>query len=188
MKLPGTQKTTRSVGLHLGFRCKKCEERIERKATAGERKFYATFVMRLENKAPHTHTVWHDFVKCFKTKDNVYRWIGYPLMERVEKWAEKYPGDVRVVGIDDSFFSTSDLVLVEHRTDRTYTGTTAVVIPQCSGEAPIEFFLYPRHRTGLLGALLSIARAARPIVKLEREDRVKRNRAVSKNLRHPAVI
>jgi hypothetical protein len=136
------------------------------------------------------HTVWYEFVQRFKMKspESKYRWTAYDLMVRVEKWAKRYPKDVRIVGIDDSYFASSILVLIEHKTARTYMGTTVVVIPQCTGESPLEFFLYPDHRRGLLGALLGIGAAARPIERRERQDRVAEDRAIRKNLRHPAVL
>jgi hypothetical protein len=170
--------------LTLGFRCKHCGEKVERKATPGERKFHDSYVDKI---AWPEHKVWHEFARKFK-KNNAYLWIGANLMDRVERWATKYPNDVRIVNVDDSYFSSSILVLVEHRATMKYMGTSVVVIPQCSGESPIEFFLYPQHRRNLVKALGEITAAATPIEKRERLAAVEKSRAIRKNLRHPAVI
>lgn len=176
----------KSAPLKLGFRCTRCGEGVERKATAGERKFHASNVA-WESK-PNAHAIWHKFVRRFKGEHDKYLVDGFTLMKKVEKWALRYPNDVRVLSIDDSHFASSILVLIEHRTARTYVGTTAVVIPQCTGEAPIEFFMYPDHRDGILSALTKIAAAAKPIEKRESADALERAQGIRKNLRHPAVI
>jgi hypothetical protein len=193
IKWPGG-KTSRSVAMKFGFRCNHCGEDVERKATPGERKFYAKRVdwaRRYGRNKHNIHTIWHEFArrfkKCEKGQDR-YRYVGYDLMGRVEKWAEKYPKDVRIAAIDDSYFASSYLVLIEHRTKRSYMGTTAVVIPQCSGEDPLEFFMYPGHQKSLLGALTSIATASKAPRRLERKDEIAESRAIKKNLRHPAIL
>ena len=137
----------------------------------------------------HVHTVWHEFSRRFKTKDGFkYKKKGYDLMVAVERWQKRHLKDVRIVGVDDSYFASSYLVLVEHKTARQYMGTTVVVVPQCTGEDPLEFFLYPSHRKGLIEALLGIRAAAWPIEKRERRDELARERATRKNLQHPAVL
>jgi hypothetical protein len=189
LKLPGRcrPKTVRTVPLTLGFRCSRCGENVAREATPGERKFYGPRVAW--ERRPNTHTVWHEFMKRFKTKDGSgYLWKGYDFMGRVQKWARRYPKDVRITSIDDSYFAGSILVLVEHKTPRSYMGTTVVVVPQCSGESPLEFFMYPGHRRELLKALRAIHVASKSIEKLERHDRVAEDRALRKNIRHPAVL
>ncbi len=98
------------------------------------------------------HKVWFDFCKRFKNEDK-YLFIGYELMQKVEKWAKKYPKDVFISPCDDAVFASSLLVLIEHRTKNEYMGTTVVVIPQCTGETPLEFFLYLTHRKQLIKIL-----------------------------------
>jgi hypothetical protein len=83
-------------------------------------------------------------------------------MCRVARWAKKYPEDVRIVGVDDSYYSGSDLVLIEHRGKVGYHGTTVIFIAQCSGDPPVRFFLYPSHRDSLMAALMAIKQAALP--------------------------
>jgi hypothetical protein len=102
------------------------------------------------------HKVYHSFCKKFKENGDpqgMYLSKGYSLMIAVQKWAKNYPNDIKIVGIDDSFHAGSDLVLIEHKTNTDYFGITAVVIPQCSGENPIEFFMYPNHQKDLIKAL-----------------------------------
>lgn len=81
-------------------------------------------------------------------------------MERIEKWAKKYPGDVRFVSCDDDYHASGMLVLIEHRARASYMGTTAVFVPQCTGEPPVRFFLYPRHTDRLIAALQKVRKAA----------------------------
>lgn len=185
IKIRGTRKTVLSVALTLGFRCDKCGETVERKATPKERALHEKHVDW--SRGPNIHKVWHEFQRRFK-KDDKYSFIGYDLMLRVEKWAKKYPREVRCLYIDDSYFCNSSLVLVEHRHARAYMGTTAVVIPQCTGESPMEFFLYPGDRNALIAALTAVRAAARPIVKKERQDEALKAKLVRRYFRHPPVI
>lgn len=174
-----------SKPLTFGFRCDKCKESVERKATAQERALYEKRI-DWQNK-PDVHKVWHEFQRRFQ-KDGEYRFGSYDLMVRVEKWAQKHPREVKCLSIDDSYFASSLLVLIEHRHYRSYMGTTAVVIPQCTGEKPLEFFLYPSDRNGLIAALVGIRAAERPIAKKQRADEILGARLTRKYIRHPAVI
>lgn len=60
------------------------------------------------------------------------------------------------MGCDDTYFASSNLVLIEHASKTEYMGTTVVFIPQCTGEDPVEFFLYPGHRECLVKFLKSL--------------------------------
>jgi hypothetical protein len=175
--------------LTLGFRCRRCGERVERIATASERKFHAKYIDAWRKTGKKTiATVWRDFAKRFKSKDgDSYRLVGWDLMCAVEKWRTKWPNDVRQVRIDDSHFCSSDLILVEHKAPNEYMGTTVVVVPQCSGESPLEFFMYPFHLNGLLNALQAIKKAAKPVEKRELKHKQLVDRLIKKNLRHPPV-
>jgi hypothetical protein len=131
-----------------------CGDKRERPQTKAESK-----KLRDEFKeASDVHKTWHAFAKKFidrKTEEFLY--VGYDLMTRAERWAEKYP-EIKIVGCDDDHFCCSSLILVPHATARSYMGLTVLYIPQCTGEKPICFFLYPSHRQGLLDALGEIAR------------------------------
>jgi len=104
------------------------------------------------------HDVYHEFVKRFKNKDYTHKGKGYDLMQKVAKFAEKYPKDIEIVRCDDSYHAGSDLVMIHHFYKRGKNrgknwGTSVIFIPQCSGEDPIEFFLYPNHQKNLLKVL-----------------------------------
>lgn len=87
-----------------------------------------------------------------------WKYTGYDLMSRVERWAKKYPKDVYISGIDDTHFASSDLVFILHRpSPRRIWGTTCVVITQLDGVPPKEFFMYPGHRQGIQEALARMA-------------------------------
>lgn len=98
------------------------------------------------------HRVYHRFVKKFlNTRDEFVIKKSHKLMNAIETWAKHYPRDVYVVPCDDNFFASSTLTFIEHRAlNGDYMGTTVLYIPQCTGEKPIQFFLYPRHQKELL--------------------------------------
>lgn len=123
-------------------RCRLCRKERTRPATEEEqtagRKSWDTKI----------HDVSHAFRK--KLGDNV----GYDAMKIADKFAAKHPDVVRVAHVDDNHFSSSSLVLVAHEDPEDhFMGTSATYIAQCSGETPIEFFLYPGHVEGLIRAL-----------------------------------
>lgn len=153
-------------GDEVEFRCP-CGERRQREMSRAELRRH-----RGEwGKPPadlDVHRVWHDFQRRFLTRADKWRWSGYALMTRVERWARQYPDDARIVNVDDDAFAGSHLVLVEHRARDRYMGTTAVFIPQCTGEPPARFFLYPHHLFSLARALRAIRRAAAPLERRER--------------------
>lgn len=149
------------------FKCK-CGD-LKEKELSKKEKFA---LKRVDNQYGNIHKVFHDFLKKFANfggVPTVFKSKGADLSDAVEVWAKKYPNDVRMVRCDDSFHSTSDLVLIEHKSKNYYMGTTAVYIPQCSGEDPIEFFLYPSHTNQLIKALQEIKRAANPIQKAQKK-------------------
>jgi hypothetical protein len=123
-------------------RCRLCRKERKRPATKEEQtegqKSWDTKI----------HDVSHAFAKKMGDK------VGYDAMEVADKFAEKHPDAVRVVGVDDDHFSSSSLVLIAHEDPEYYfMGTSATFIAQCSGEKPIEFFLYPGHVEALIEAL-----------------------------------
>lgn len=140
-----------------------CGKEISRPMTAKEIVHYNRY-----HGTGDVHKVYHEFHRKFKLYPNdggkKYKYAGYASMTKIEKWAKKYPNDVRIVGCDDSHFSGSDIIMIEHKTKDRYMGTTVIYVPQNSGD-PAEFFLYPNHRTNLMQALHDIGKAARPVVK-----------------------
>jgi hypothetical protein len=112
------------------------------------------------------HLVWHEFVNHFKeqvmfddSQFPVERWklIGYDLMKAVEPWAKGWPDDVQIVRCDDNIHTSSQLVIIQHRTrdNSVYHGTTIVFIPQNDGD-PSVMFLYEHHLNSLADALSNI--------------------------------
>lgn len=109
----------------------------------------------MKKKRNPIYRVNDEFTKNFRCGQhmNDWKWDGYELMRRVEEWAKKRPKDVFVAGIDDTYFSSSSLVLVLHRTGKRLWGISCYVLTQCDGIPPKEFFMYPGHAKTLRMAL-----------------------------------
>ncbi len=149
--------------LEVTLTCQACGARRVRKATKQEALVFKQDQRRFQSESDKAHAVWHDFCKRFKpAPDNVFKYTGYDFISRVEKWARKFPKDVRIVPCDDDYFASSILVLIEHQAPTFYMGTSVVCIPQLSGD-PTCMFLYPRHRSLLLAGLLAIQKVSRGI-------------------------
>lgn len=158
------------TGVTLDFHCLACQQRASRPATKGEIRHLAantSFKLR-PPKSEDVHAVWHDFERRFINRDGTYRLKGWGMMRAAERWGGRFPDDVRIVRVDDSCFSSSILILIEHKTKDRYMGTSMVVVPQCSGEPPVQMFLYPNHCQGLVAALNEIGTVAK---KTERRSR-----------------
>jgi len=149
-----------------------CSESVERLATPVE----AAHLNQRFAKPPRDrdiHAVAREFDRKFRDYTgkiaSTWKKTGYALMYAVERWAKKYPEDVRLVSCDDSYFTGSRLVLIEHRAKRSYMGTTLISIPQLS-DNPCEMFLYPHSVEALGKAMRDIRRQATPLEKQEAED------------------
>ena len=149
--------------LTLTFDCK-CEEMCTRPATPEEREMWAA----IDEQGARAHAAWAAFTDEFMDAERErWKYRGYDLMQHAQRWADDHPQDVRYVGVDDNYHSNAALVLVEHR-DLTpgrefCVGTSVLYIPQCTGEAPIVFFLYPEARKALQAALSAIAALSKPV-------------------------
>lgn len=105
------------------------------------------------------HSVWFDFLnKFFDNCSSHYqlespKYFGYQLINKVEKWAKKYPNDVQILYCDDSSFAGSIIVFIECKDKEIYHGINVVCIPQCTGEKPLSMFFYKQH-SDLLEKLL----------------------------------
>lgn len=97
---------------------------------------------------------------------NGFKWTGYELMQRFDKFAKKHP-EVTICGCDDSYHACSYICLIPHRTDSQLWGTTVVIVPQMGPFPPTEIFLYPGHSEGLIEALTSIVKEAKVKAKSE---------------------
>jgi len=109
-------------------------------------------------RTKQTHRCWHSFMSKFMHKD-VYdprtKWKlrGNDLIYGIEAWAVKWPNDVHLVWMDDSYFASSLLCLIEHKNKDEFMGTSMVFVAQCSGDPPVDFFMYPDHQRQLTEAL-----------------------------------
>ena len=109
------------------------------------------------------HKVYHRFLKLFKNdKDDTWRYYGYEFMTRVERWAKYYPDDVHIVKCDDEGHSTSYIVLIEHKSDKSWFGITLVNIPQNFG-LPVSMFFYDHSTDDMIRILKSIRSKTRKL-------------------------
>lgn len=169
-----------TCGKDITFRCTKpgCTASKSRRGTRRELKILDVGWL---SKPMPVHRVWHDFQARFLGEDGeTWNMIGYDLMRAVRRWAKPYKNDVKVVGCDDDFHASSSLVLIEHKAEDQYMGTTVVFIPQCTGEKPTRFFLYPRHRTELIMSLMAMDAYSRGPMEMQHIKDTERAVAVSK--------
>jgi hypothetical protein len=139
-------------------RCAKCGKFRTVKLSKQRQAAHRREMKEMMNPKPEhdLHRVYHRFTHLFG--DGMFKpWVdtGYELMQKVQRWAKNYPDDVHIVGCDDDYHCGADLVLIEHKPKKPkkgkyeWFGVTVVYIPQCSGEKPIRFFLYPGHQIEL---------------------------------------
>lgn len=168
----------------VGFRCpdKKCGYSVELAAKPEERRFLKAEFDEMLRGSTAIHKVSHAFDRKFmkavkvgklikfcgkkiQPKKAVWRWKGYELMKRVEKYVKTHP-EILVAGVDDDYFASSDLVLIPHNDEETnrYFGTSVLYVPQCTGEDPVRFFLYPDHARNLVDALETLSKTYRGVV------------------------
>jgi len=160
---------------NIGMRCTKCNFRVENEMSPPE---FAEWKQRQKlhnSKEMNVHLLWHDFTKRFMLGQDTFNIEKYGdkagFGDAVCKWAEKHP-EVIVTGCDDSYFSSSDIILIPHQSiglkkpvmlcheeipaGPYFMGTSVVIIPQCDNQQPFQFFLYPGHTEGLLRSLLKV--------------------------------
>jgi len=143
----------------VGEACK-CGARREREATTAEAKKLraASKLMWAQGKA--LHALAHSVDRRFKNGPYKWKEKGWDLIEKLEKFIAKRP-QIRMARVDDSSFSNSELVFIPHTYDApklgcSYMGTTVVFVAQCTGDPPVEFFLYPSHLRNLIETLQAI--------------------------------
>jgi len=145
--------------VNIWERCKLCGERRERKPTLEEIRKIRPEICEGNRHTKAVHRLWHTFCNALeKAKDK---------MEAAEKFAKTHK-DVKLVWCDDDVHASSFLVLVPHVDPKAklklskstcsepYWGTSVKYFPQCTGEKPITFFLYPNHLKGLIEALTEL--------------------------------
>jgi len=134
-------------------KCSKCgKENNERPMTKKELKKWVKMCKEQDRKCKEWNKLWHTFSNKLSSP---FKYKGYDLMERVERFAKKHP-TVKIAHVDDSYFSSSYIAFFPHECKDEYWGTTALLIPQCSGEPATAFFLYPGHVDGLIKVLQEI--------------------------------
>lgn len=133
-------------------RCVHCYKEREREPTQQERdKNYQGALNTEQTNGPFLEIL-----------DLIEGKTGYELMELAEQIAKQYPEHVHIANIDDSVHSNSLLMFVEHRCDKYYNGTSVFVIPQCSGEKPLRFFMYEEQLKSVLNCFAKIQRHPLP--------------------------
>lgn len=148
-------KTSYFSGRAAALVCRKCQEHRDIQYDATVSKAYRTYAKVGNAEFKQLYRTWHAFERRFKNPDTgEWKLTGYDFMQAVERWAKRRP-DVHVLGTDDSYFATSSLVLVEHKTERQFMGITVVFIPQCAPGPPTEFILCPCHAEPLYRLLKS---------------------------------
>jgi hypothetical protein len=133
---------------------------------------------KFEKPAP-IHKLAHEVVKALGKEK------GYEAMGVMDRLAAKNPKRVLTVGVDDSHYSSSSLTFVTHeaasdggdpfnprqKSEPVWHGVSVYYIPQCTGEDPIQFFLYPRDLDGVLKALQTLKKRMLTFPKVRREQR-----------------
>jgi len=150
------------------YRCK-CGEKQEHLPSANEKRSYDARRRREDRDGEIIHRVWHDFAKTFMEKESrVWKWTGWELLDRVDKWMKKYPRDVFSSGIDDNHHTSSSVYFILHRVGKRLWGTTAVVVTQCDGQPPCGFFFYPSHMERMRDVFNEIIKKSAPFDRLAR--------------------
>lgn len=135
-----------------------CNRERRRKTKGAEAQRIKKYIRMSYRETTALHRVFHDFCRTFldeKREGSPWKYRGYALMKKIERWARKYPDFVRITGTDDSHHMNSLLCIIEHRTTRRWMGLTVILVPQ-NGEEPGEFFLYPEDQDALMLALISL--------------------------------
>jgi hypothetical protein len=138
--------------------CDICKKRWEVPLTADEKRLWRERIKQENSRSKDLHALYRAFQKAFyqdNQKGRVgWKYKGYELMKRIEEFAKKHP-ELVLLSCDDSWYTSSMIVLIPHRIDIDieYWGTTVVIVPQCTGEPPLEMFLYPGHAVELEKAL-----------------------------------
>jgi hypothetical protein len=112
----------------------------------------------LGDKKDDIHGLYH---KMMKTVGNGagqgFSNSGYEMMGKMDKFVQKNPSII-ACGVDDDYHASSDVFLIPHQNSKQFWGVTALYVPQCTGEKPIRFFLYPEHLKGLIAGLNEMAK------------------------------
>lgn len=144
----------------------------KRKASKEETAKFNAATKKMFAQSKALHTLWHGLAKEF-TENYEWKLKGWDLIEELEKYKVEHPR-VRMVRVDDSVHSNSELVLVPHSYDTPklgshYMGTTVLYVAQCAGDLPVSFFLYPGHLRNLIENLQEIEKEQAELNSRKRE-------------------
>ena len=158
-------------GDEVSYRCR-CDARFTRLMDDEEKARYQADHAFDPPPEKNIHRVWHavqeDLPDGWDEERDQDAKIA--LGEVFEKHAEIEPGQVVSLGCDDSHHASSDLVLVTHEAKAKWMGVTVVMIPQCDGKPPAQFFLYPGHVDALVDALHLIQMRSKEVADAERRE------------------
>ncbi len=155
---PAIKNLTKEEWPKLTFCCK-CGERQERPMTKEEIREYRAKWKECAKDTKELHKVWHKFVSKFGSPKG-WKLQGYDFMYAVEQYEKRNP-EITVVGCDDAHFASSSIVLIPHKSQKRYMGTTMLIIPQLVGEIT-QVFLYPGHADALIEALRTLPKGEKP--------------------------
>lgn len=143
-------------------RDRECTYEVKRKKTPAQKRAWKRKWDREEKESNIMHACFRSFTKKFMDDRGKFKpgLRGYELMCAVEDWAKKWPDDAIHAGCDDSHFTSSDIWFILHRVKRRLWGTTVIVLTQCDGQEPIEFFLYPGHAFRIMMVLQHLEKFA----------------------------
>lgn len=153
-------------GKQITFTCR-CREQRTREMDAVE---YARFKKRALGPM-RVHSTWHKMpiAPGYETMTDQNEKIA--KVAEIEKFAKKHPKEVVMLGCDDSYFCSSDIILATHESAESFMGTTVLMFPQCDGRPPAEFFLYPQHLDALVKALRVLQQRERKVSVIENRAR-----------------
>lgn len=123
-----------------------------------------------ESRHSSIHNVWHKMPLPPRWQRCRDQYQKLKMGEKIEKYSKKHPDGVVVLRCDDSVFASSDLVLIAHESERYWMGITVLMFPQCDGNEPSEFFLYPGHVERLIKALKAMHKRSKEKAKTESID------------------
>jgi hypothetical protein len=112
------------------------------------------------NKKDNIHTLFHKMLHQFGDGKLGFKESGFDLMCALDKFVAKNK-EIIDCGVDDDYHTSSNLYLIPHEDDYQLWGVTCLYVPQCTGEKPIRFFLYPGHLKGLIEGLQEMAKRCR---------------------------
>ena len=140
-------------GWEVSFRCS-CGETKSRRMTKAEYDWQVNSTRKWgvlrKSKEGDIHYIFHKFLSQLCDEYLKPKFSGYDLMQRMARFACRYP-TCKILTCDDSSHSGSYILLIPHENKTEYWGTTLIITPQFG--QPTAIFLYPGHLDEMLKAL-----------------------------------